>query len=444
MNSEEKEEILKNINAALKSRKLYPAGHPSMAAPVKKTYGLITDALRKQNNFAIGLINEALVFEDALVMDSEKLCPEIIRYLADKNVNAVIFERGTTEKELSSIFEILSGPTIRGSELQKELHANGVTHVTLKSVQMGKRNMLEIYNGAVDIVKNVMGEVRMGKIPKSEPVYAIVDELTESVLSDPNAVLGLTMIKNYDNYLYNHCVNVSIMALALGKALNLDKFELHAVGVAALLHDIGKTGVAENIIRKPGGLSTEEWEKIKEHPLLGSNIVKRMEKMVELVGRLVYEHHIRYDRSGYPQTSETVHPFSQIITICDAYDALTTLRVYQMPHNPVEAIKLMTNLSGRHFNPDTLKKFINMIGLYPVGTMVRLTTNEIGIVMKVKPDAPDCPQLKIVYDSDGKTLDKSYEIELGTDEWKDTKIAATVNPATVNIDLGAFFEKEAV
>jgi len=121
--------------------------------------------------------------------------------------------------------------------------------------------LLEIYNGAVEVVKNVMGEVRMGKIPKSGPVNAIVDEVTESVLSDQNAIMGLTMIKNYDNYLYNHSVNVSVTSIALGRAMQFAKAELRVLGVGALLHDIGKTGVSEQIIRKPGGLSTEEWEK---------------------------------------------------------------------------------------------------------------------------------------------------------------------------------------
>ncbi|MBI5455033.1 MAG: HD-GYP domain-containing protein [Deltaproteobacteria bacterium] len=441
MNGDASELILKSINSALKSKKLYPPGHPAIAAPVNKTFQLITEELRSTSNIAIGILHETLTFEDTLIQDGDKLYPDILQYMADKNIDAIIFEKGSTLKELSAVFDILSGQPIQGKELQRELHAKGVTHITLKSVPMGKRNVLEIYNGAVEVVKNVMGEVRMGKIPRSEPVKTIVDEITETVFSDQNAILGLTMIKNYDNYLYNHSVNVSIMALSLGRAMGLPKDDLHAVGVAALLHDVGKTGVAENIIRKPGGLSSEEWEKIKEHPLLGSNIAKRMDGLDETVGRLIYEHHIKYDHSGYPQTTSSLHPLSQLITISDAYDALTTLRVYQQPHSPVEAIKVMNNFSGRHFNPDTLKAFINMIGVYPVGTMVRLTTNEVGIVTKLNAEKQESPVVKILYDSEGVIVENPYELDLSTAT--DKEIVSTVNPATTSTDLGSFFEREA-
>lgn len=433
--------ILKNMNAALKSRKLYPPGHPAISAPVNKTHSLLTEELKSGNNLAVGLINETLVFEDDMVPDGEKLYPELIQYMTEKKVDAVVFEKGFSGKELTDVFEILSGVQMEGHELQKELSSRGVLRVTLRSMPTGKRNALEIYNGAVEIVENVMGEVRMGKIPKAGPVSDIVNEMTESVFSDPHAILGLTMIKNYDNYLYNHSVNVSIMALSLGKALGLSEDDVRALGIGALLHDIGKTGVSEQIIRKPGGLSSEEWDKVKQHPQLGSNIIKRMEGIDATIGRLIYEHHIKFDHSGYPETVDSLHPLSQVITICDAYDALTTLRVYQKPHDPVEAIKVMSNFSGRHFNPDMLKTFMDMMGLYPVGTMVRLTTGEIGVVTRLNEGTPDRPVVKILYGEDGTEVASPFEADLKADGTRE--IVTNVNPATTSTDLGSFFEKEA-
>ena len=441
MNGDNRDNILKNINAALKSKKLYPPGHPSIAAPVNKALTLLLDELATRNNLAVALVNEALIYEEDIVPDAEKLYVDILQQMADKNVDAIIFEKGVSLKELSTLFDILSGPTIQGAELQGEMHSKDVTHVTLKSVPIGKKNILEIYNGAVEVVKDVMTEIRMGKIPKSEPVNNIVNEMTESVLSDPNAMIGLTMIKNYDNYLYNHSVNVSIMSLSLARFMGLSAEQVHDVGVGALLHDVGKTGVSEQIIRKPGGLSSEEWEKIKEHPQLGSNIIKRMEGVNEAVGRVIFEHHIKYDHSGYPQTTSSLHPLSQIVTVCDAYDALTTLRVYQKPHDPVEAIKILDSFSGRHFNPDIMKAFVNMMGMYPVGTMVRFSTNEIGVVKKINMEAPERPVVKIIYGEDGHELDTFIEVDLLTDGGRE--IITNVNPATTATDLAAFFENEA-
>lgn len=434
--------ILKNINAALKSRKLYPPGHPAISTPVNKTHSLITEELKSMNNLAVAVVSGTIVFEDDMVPDSEKLYPDLIQYMAEKKVDAIIFERGFSMKELGDALELLSGPQVfEGEALQKEIHSKGILRITLKSMPTGKRNALEIYNGAVEIVQNVMGEVRMGKIPKAGPVSDIVNEMTESVFSDPHAMLGLTMIKNYDNYLYNHSVNVSIMALSLGKAMGLGEEEIHALGVGALLHDIGKTGVSEQIIRKPGGLSSEEWDKVKQHPQLGSNIIKRMEGIDATIGRLIYEHHIKYDHSGYPETVDNLHPLSQVITICDAYDALTTLRVYQKPHDPVEAIKVMSNFSGRHFNPEMLKTFMDMMGMYPVGTMVRLTTGELGVVTRLNQGTPERPVVKILYGEDGTEVAAPFETDLTADDSRE--IVTNVNPATTATDLGSFFEKEA-
>ncbi|HLC17902.1 MAG TPA: HD-GYP domain-containing protein [Thermodesulfobacteriota bacterium] len=434
--------ILKSVNAALKSRKLYPPGHPAISTPVKKSFELISSSLRTKESIVIGLVEEALVFEESPVADSERLYPEIREFMAGNNVETMVFARGLVESELVGLFELLASGNPGG--LAKELKSKGISHIKLSTISKGKRNVLEVYNDAVEVVKGAMDEVRLGKIPRAEAVHNVVDEIADSVLSDPNAMAGLTMIKNYDNYLFNHSVNVSITSVSLARAMNLAEEDVHAVGVAAILHDIGKTGVSEKIIRKPGGLSSDEWEKIKEHPLLGSDIIKRMEGVLGLVERLVYEHHIKYDHSGYPATRENTHPYSQILTICDAYDALTTLRVYQKPHNPVEAIKIMTNFSGRYFEPEVLKTFTNMLGIYPVGTMVRLSTNEIGIVTKINSEAPESPTLKMVYDAEGSTVDTPFELDLAGDEGRDKTIVATVNPAAVNVDLSSFFEKESI
>ena len=438
----DRDTILKTINAALKSIKLYPPGHPAIATPAKKTLEQLNDLFKTKPIIMLSILNDALVFEDHPVADADKLYPELLGYMSDKGVDTIIFEKGMGDKEFPSLVDILTSATIlNASDLQKEMHRRGITHITLKSIPVGKKSMLEVYNGAVDTVKNVMNEVRLGKIPQSEPVNHVIDELSESVLTDQNAIIGLTMIKNYDNYLFNHSVNVSIIALSLAKAMNLESTELHAVGIGSLLHDIGKTGVAEDIIRKPGGLSSEEWEKIKEHPLIGSNIIKRMDGLHDIVGKLIYEHHIRYDHSGYPQSTVKLHPLTQIVTIADAYDALTTLRVYQQPHTPVEALKVMQNFSGRHFNPDILNTFVSMIGAYPVGTVVRLSTNEVGIVTAVKKDAQDRPTIKIVFAADGAALAEPLETDLT--QTLDKTIVSSVNPAVLDIDLVIFFEKEA-
>ncbi len=435
------ENILKSINASLKSKKLYPVGHPATIAPLKKTFEQVTETLQNQKSFALAIVNEALVVEDDLIEDSEQLYPDLLEHMAAMNIDAIIFENGLSEKEVNDAIDIIGGEPLQGDKLQQQIDAMAITHILLKTIPVGKRNVLEIYNDAVGAIVEVMDEIRMGNIPRSEPVNSIVDEMTTTVFEDENAIMGLTMIKNYDNYLFNHSVNVSILCLSLAKAMGLTQKEIHCAGVAGLLHDIGKTGVSEDIIRKPGGLSSEEWEKVKQHPTMGSKIINKMEKMDALIENMVLTHHVKYDHSGYPNTENKVHPLTQIVTISDAYDALTTLRVYQKPQDPVEAVKLMMTLSGRHFDPETLKTFVNMVGLYPVGTMLRLATGESAIVIRGNPDNPPCPVVKVIQNEDGNTLDDPIEIDLREDEQR--RIVATINPATANVELSRFFENEA-
>ena len=412
--------ILKNINSAVKGKKLYPAGHPAIAAPITK---------------------DVLIFEETPLMDAEKTFGELLHQMKQREIESIIFEKGLIQEEFFSFIDAISGePIFKGKELQTMLASKNILHITIKSIL--KRNIFETYNDAINVVQDTIRQIRLGKVPQTGEILRVSDELTELVLTDQNAMLGLTMIKNYDNYLFNHSVNVSILSVALAEHMKQEEANRRIVGVGGLLHDLGKTGVAEEIIRKPDRLSTEEFESIKQHPVLGSKMIEQMPGLAGLISRVVYEHHIRYDHSGYPHTESPLHPLSMIVTIVDAYDAMTTLRVYQRPFNPVEAIQLMDTMSGKHFDPNTLKAFIAMIGFYPVGTTVRLNTNDIGIVTKANPTDSLSPTVKMLFGGDGKQIDKPYELDLFKKDNRNIKIIAPIDPLTKGIDLGHFFEEE--
>src|SRR3970282_478472 len=276
---EKTDNILKDINTALKGKKLYPAGHPAITAPVTKAFQTLSEVLKTNNKIFIGMVKDVMVFEDNPIMDADKNLGEFLHTLKQREIEGIIFEKGLMQKEFLNFIDILSGDDVlKGKELQNTLAAKSVMHISVKSIL--KRNILEAYNDAVSAVKETMHEIRMGRIPQSKEIIRVTDQMKDN------------------------------------------KSDLHIIGIAALLHDIGKTGVAEDIIRKPGSLSNTEWETVKQHPVLGSRIIERMDDIAKLVGRLIYEHHIRYDRSGYPYTESAPHQFSMLITIADAYDAL--------------------------------------------------------------------------------------------------------------------------
>ncbi len=432
--------ILKGINSTIKGKKLYPAGHPAATTPMAKAYQITSELLKTNNKIFIGMAKDVLVFEETPFMDAEKNLGEFIHQIKAREIEGIIFEKGLMQNEFFGFIDILSGEnTLKGKELQNMLAAKNILHISVKSIS--KRSILDSYNDAVNVVKDTMQQIRMGKIPQSKEIIKANDEMTELVLTNKSAMMGLTMIKNYDNYLFSHSVNVNILAVSLAKHMNYNKSDLHIVGIAALLHDVGKTGVAEDIIKKPAGLSGDEWELVKQHPLLGSKIIEKMDDIAKLVGRIIYEHHIRYDHSGYPNAESPLHPMTLIVNIADAYDALTTLRVYQKPHHPVDAVKVMNSLAGKHFEPNTLKAFISMIGFYPIGTVVRLSTNDIGIVTRINTDNSLCPTVKIVSGENGKQLDKPYELDLSVGV-NAPSIVAPVDPVAIGLDIGKLFEED--
>lgn len=451
---ETKRTILYNINGALQSFKLYPSGHPARRSISVKTFNLLLEVLEEQENLFISFANEVLVIDNDPIVDVEEVSKDLILNLQEKSIEAVVFNRGLQDHEFMSFLEILyDDRPLMGNELLQEISDKGIVHISVKSIAIDERSPTEVYEGAVEAVVNAMNEIRMGKVPRSKPIIDIVDEMSTSVFKDPNAIFGLTMIKNYDNYLHNHSVNVSILALELGKHMGLDEKQLRSVGIGGLLHDLGKTGVSEDIIRKPGGLSTSEWEKIKEHPVIGSEISSQMDGLDPIVGKVILEHHIRYDHTGYPETESTIHPLSLYITIADAYDAMTTLRVYQKPRSPVEALKLMNKFSGKHFDPATLEAFETMIGLYPVGTLVRISTGELAVVTKSTEKYSETPVIKIINDRDGKKLKEPLEVDLSIDadgraleegeEREDGReIVTDVDPSVVDFNVGEFFRAE--
>ncbi len=441
MNNDGRESILRTINSSLQTRKLYPPKHPSVIGTIRRLQQQLSEFFRGKTKLVVAMVNDELVFDDIPVARGREDYPDLFTRMEAKEIEALIFEKGVSEKELTSFIDVMLDDSIKGDNLKREFSKRDITHVTVRSIGSGKGVFLRVYNDAIEVVKDTMNDIRMGKLPRAEPVKRVVGEMAELVLSDSSVMIGLTMIKNYDNYLYNHSVNVSIIGLSLGSFMGLEKDDLEVVGTAGLLHDIGKTGITEDIIKKPGSLSHEEWEQVKQHPVIGERIIKRINGMKELVARLVYEHHVRYDRTGYPEVKGDVHPLSMIVTIADSYDALTTLRVYQKPYQPSEAVKILKGLSGKHFDPLMVEKFADMLGVYPVGTLVRLSTNEVGVVIRANPVDAERPVVKVVYDKEGNRLTEPFELDLATSP-DAPQIVGSADPCAREFDLGDFFTKE--
>lgn len=244
-------------------------------------------------------------------------------------------------------------------------------------------------------------------------VKDLVSELLEQVELDSDLMLNLTHLKSYDDYLFSHCVNVSILSILIGEALGYSKEELNLIGTAALVHDLGMMKVPNKIWKKNGVLDAEEVKLIKNHPLYG---VEMLKDFPEEILSIVKEHHEKYDGSGYPQglKGEEIAFKARIVGLADVYDACISNRPYRSRLTPQQALQIIFQ-DKEKYDPHILKAFISVMAIYPIGSLVKLNTGEIAKVIRVNKNQPFRPVIKVLFDRNGNKLDEPLRINLDDD-----------------------------
>jgi putative nucleotidyltransferase with HDIG domain len=268
-------------------------------------------------------------------------------------------------------------------------------------------------------------------------------------VQDESTLLGLANIKNYDEAIFNHSVNVSIYAIAIGQRIGVPKRYLSHLGMAALFHDIGKTKIPKEILNKTGKLLPEELAMMRLHPIFGVETVMAIKEWGELSSRMIdaaFEHHLKYDLTGYPKPTQKrrLTLFGRIIAVADFYDTLVRPRGgNRFPYVSEKILGIMLERSGKDFDPALVKVFINMIGVFPLGTLVLLNTNEIGIVIQIQEDTEllDRPKVILLYYSDGEyhkgEMVDLREVDEPTGEFK-RNIVRTLDPNQYHINVSEF------
>ncbi len=274
-----------------------------------------------------------------------------------------------------------------------------------------RRTIKKSYFNAVSNLKSVVTRVQSGQTVEVRKARLAVNSLIDLMLQEEQMLVSMTAIKDYDDYTYYHSVNVSILSVALGLKLGLNKKRLSELGIAAFLHDIGKVNIAGEILNKAAPFSDEEWEIIRSHPIEGVKTIVGSMKMDSVTIRsaiVSFEHHLNYDCSGYPLVvaAAQLDLYSNIITIADRFDAMTSARVYEStPKPPEEALRILVDRAGKDVDPALLKIFIRMTGYYPIGAMVVLDTSEMGIVCKSNAELPDRPSVILLFGSQKTRID---------------------------------------
>jgi putative nucleotidyltransferase with HDIG domain len=307
----------------------------------------------------------------------------------------------------------------------------------------------KVFFETVGTIKEAITKIKGKQQADVRKLKRLAQKAVHLVMEDESILLGMTTIKNYDEYTFNHSVNVSIYSLAIGRRLGFSKKILTELGITALLHDIGKSKIPREVLNKPGSLNGEEWNLMKKHSLMGVEIVLNLKQLGEINPRMVigiFDHHLKNDPSGYPKLfrKKEMGLFGQIIQIADAYDAMTTPRIYKkVPYTPEQALAIMLKEREVHFDPLLLKIFIGLVGVYPIGSLVLLDTREVGIVYKpnLDPKWMDRPQVLLVA-RDAKGYVKKGVIDLtdrdGNSHFK-WSIVKTLDPNKFHIDIAKYF-----
>jgi HD-GYP domain-containing protein (c-di-GMP phosphodiesterase class II) len=344
---------------------------------------------------------------------------------------------------LQETFDVLSDKISRISIIKLKR----LEEITSEEDVSIRRLVRKTYFNSIFYVKGVFSKIKSGEQVDVRKAKRVVTSVVSTIIEHEQILLGMTAIKDYDEYTYYHCTNVSILSVALGQRLGLNREMLVDLGIASLFHDLGKIDVPYEVLNKPTRLDDSDWRIIKKHPLWG---VKSMLKIREIddftirAALVAFEHHMNVNHSGYPQVKHKydLDLFSRIVSIADRYDAMTSERVYTTtPLKSDKALSILMENSDTSLDPLLLKFFINMIGVYPIGSLVRLSTNELGLVFENDSESLFRPRVILISDSRGNWI-KGQVVDLrDKNEHNDytRTITTTMDPRKYNINLAEYF-----
>lgn len=272
----------------------------------------------------------------------------------------------------------------------------------------------EVKQRATQVVRDVMRDARLGKAISLDDVQPIVQDITESILRNPGALIGLLRLRDKDDYTFLHSVSVCTLMVAFCRSMGFDSAQTQQAGLGGLLHDTGKAMVPDEILNKPGRLTDSEFDVIKKHPQDGYGFLLKTPDIGEVPLDITLHHHERIDGSGYPHrlSGEQITPMAQMAAIVDVYDAITSDRVYHKGIAPAEALRKIFDWSKQQFDPKYVQAFMRCVGIYPVGTLVLLESGRLAVVTEPHETNMLTPKVNAFFSTKSNTYIKPHIVDL--------------------------------
>jgi putative nucleotidyltransferase with HDIG domain len=430
------EEAFKSLLSCLQALKMYGENHPMFTKSLDKAFVAFAEVLSIRSEIVIGIIGNELAFEKEILFDLAQFLSSAVSYLKERNIERIGFYSGLDKDELRKFVCFIAGPkdSFKG-DLQASLALAGVEHIAIGKLKAdplkdsSARAHSELYDSSADVVGQALSGVLNSEKVDHLALKFSLNNIMDSLSSQRQDLLKLATLKRYDIETYTHMLNVSIFSMYFASRLGFEKTDILNIGIAAMYHDIGKMFISRKLLHKPGQLTDQEFVRMKSHTLLGAQIMLKYADTLGILPVVVaFEHHLKHDSSGYPRLPflRKQHIASEIVSICDVYDALSQRRGYKQDYSPDIVYNIMNRDKGGYFEPELLDKFFGIMGLWPIGAVVALSDGSIALVREQNESDVRRPKIEIVAPLDKKrTLDLLQETTLSIERylnpWKEGK-----------------------
>ncbi len=464
--------LVTKFHVLMKISQIYDSKNVALSQFIKESLQTINAVIQREGSFSLKIMKDELFLNDQRLRYSVEGFTSFKYLLTQwkkRLIGEVIFkgtaDEGILKEFVYALMNLEEGCEENARTLNEILFCRGILTIEARPLEVleAEEGMVltrredfrevaqKVFFETIGTVKEVVRNIQGKQSADVRRLKRLAQKAVQLVVEDESILLGMASIKNYDEYTFNHSVNVSIYSLTIGKRLGFSRSLLTELGITALLHDIGKSKIPKEILNKPASLDDEEWGVIKRHPLMGVEAILNLKQLGEINPRMVigvFDHHLQNNLSGYPKLfrKKRVSLFGRIIHIADCYDAMTTPRIYKkIPYTPEQALAIMMKERETHFDPLLLKVFIGIIGIYPIGSLVLLNTRELGVVYKTNPNPQyiDRPLVLLVE----KEKHGKGRLEFADLTEKDAlggyrrSIVKTLDPNRYYIDIGKYFIK---
>jgi HD-GYP domain-containing protein (c-di-GMP phosphodiesterase class II) len=454
--------LLRGLITCFRLEGLYPNGHPQVDAAISNLEGLMLERLETSDAIRIDIV-EGRAHADGIPFHQPSGAHQaLLDEMTQLDLDSIRIRPGIERDEIRKLVRVLAerraGVELAGP-LQEELQRRGVVNATVgKLVELDTRwnqhrwgerptGLLDdSYADALERAEHAFGGIAEGRMIDVTGVRELLQFLADDVMGSPAALGHALALKQFENYTYCHSVNVTLLTLMLGQRVGLGADSLSQLSEAALLHDVGKTRIPVSILRKPAPLNEKERELIEQHPRWGAETLLQVPGLSALSPTVALEHHVGHAGGGYPALGdgELPHLMSQLVAVCDVYEALTGARAYRAPAPPDEACLVLAEKAGGGLNPDLVRAFVNMVTFFPLGSVVRTNREEIGVVVETDSADPLHPVIVLVRSEDprqepGERIDTALR---DADGQYQRNVVETLPPSEAHIDPGSVLVRE--